>query len=401
MEFFVGLAIIGTLSALYVVAGYPVLLAATVRLTRILGGRLDPVAWEPPEDHELPGVTIAIPAFNEEDLIAARITNLLDTDYPREKLEVLIVSDGSSDNTVSEVQRIIGAHPSFRIRIEEFADNRGKSAVQNCITEMAGYDVIVFTDCETRFCPHTLRALVAPMKDPTVGVCGGVTQYIDKAEDNAFSKLYQAYRCLENTTRRLETQLGVGCKIDGPCAAGLRGSWRALLPHEAEDQVLPLMARQNGKKTVHVEQAFSYDVANSHAKQDFVQRRRMTRKALLSFKSSWGWSHFSTHPWFTAAYVSHKLLRFFLPVFLALSLLSLIGVAAELNAVWLALSVVFGTLVLSSFGARLPKLGRIFGLPYAFLIGNLAFLMGIWDAALGRSQGAYVATRKVGRSKPR
>ena len=399
MLIFILLIGFGVLATFYVAGGYTIGLRALVGLRRLTGRALDPISWARPDDSALPGITIAIPAFNEGALIADRISNLLETDYPLDKVEIYIVSDGSKDDTGDHVRAMQSAHPQVAISLEEFTQNQGKNGVQNHITNAALHDVIVFTDSETRFEPETLRALVAPLADPQIGVCGGQIEYADITKGSSSSKLYQTYRKLEDTTRSLETQLGIGCKVDGPCAAGRRGYWRVLHAHEAEDQVLPLMARQAGLKTVHVAAAIAHDVANSRPKQELVQRRRMTRKALLSFKSSWSWTDAKTYPRFTAAYVSHKILRYFLPVFLILAAIGVLGLAAQAGLFWLGVALMVGSLLASMFSASQPKYGRFLGMPYALFYSNLALLLGIWDALLGRSIGTYVPTRTIGKPK--
>jgi cellulose synthase/poly-beta-1,6-N-acetylglucosamine synthase-like glycosyltransferase len=389
------LLLIGVLGAAYPLGGYRLALGALVAARRRAGARLHPTSWPAPDDAAAPGLTVLIPAFDEEEIIAARVENLLACDYPPDKLEVVVVSDGSTDGTVDAVRRVAAARPDRTVRVHAFHENRGKHAVQNWTAEHAAHEVLVFSDAETRFEPGTLRALAAPLADPSVAVVGGRVAYAARSGESGFGRMYRLYRGMEDALRRDETRLGVGCKTDGSCTAARRAIWRELAPFEAEDQTLPLLARLAGLRTVNAPDAVAHDAENARARQEFEQRRRMTRKAVMAFLHRWSWRAAARHPAFTAAYVSHKLLRFALPLFLLLALAGGLGAAAAAGALIPLLLALLAGLAASPLLARLPGVGRIAGLPYAFLVANAAMAAGVVDGLTGRAPSAYVPTRRL------
>lgn len=388
---------LGAFGTAYVLVGYPAVLAVAAAVRRGLRRGLEPLAWPPARDDELPTISVLLPVRDEADVVVARLEDLARSDYPKDRLEIVVASDGSTDATVEEARRFAASRRDVRVRVEAFATNRGKHAIQNWFAAEALHDVLVFTDAETRFEPDTLRALCTPFRSPGIGVTGGHVRYRPRERESSFARLYARYRDLERTIRRLETRLGVGCKTDGSCTAARRAVWRELEPFEAEDQTLPLVARQAGLRTVHVDAARAVDRSNTRARQEFRQRRRMTRKAVRTFLHRWRWADAARHPDFTAAYVSHKLLRFLMPVFLLAALAGALTAAAVAGVPWWWLAVLVTVPLGASWAlAKVPKVGRVLGLPYAFAVANAALLLGVWDACRGFAPSEYTPTRRLG-----
>src|SRR5438874_2785341 len=149
-----------------------------------------------------PFVTVVVAAYNEAERIERRIENLLSLDYPREKLEIIVASDGSTDDTVLRA----GRFPAVRIRA--FDERRGKAAVLNDIVPSASGEIVVLADARQRFDRETLRALVADFGDPRVGAVSG--ELVLKSRSNAGSSTIAAgssfYWRYEKFIRRNESR---------------------------------------------------------------------------------------------------------------------------------------------------------------------------------------------------
>jgi hyaluronan synthase len=119
-----------------------------------------------------PPIAIVMPGFNEQDAIAASLRSLLALEYPREKLELIAVNDGSTDGTLIEMQRVAD-EAAGRVRVIDFPENRGKRAAMAAGIRASTAEVIVFVDSDSVVEPQALRRLVQPLADPRVGaVCG-------------------------------------------------------------------------------------------------------------------------------------------------------------------------------------------------------------------------------------
>jgi glycosyltransferase involved in cell wall biosynthesis len=143
----------------YVYLGYPGLAWARASLAR----------RPPPCDGPLPVVSVIVVAHDEADRIAARIDNLLAQDYPRDRLEILIASDGSGDGTAS----LARTYARAGVAVHAFAVRRGKAAVLNDLVRASTAEVLVFTDANTRFEPGAVRALLEAVAAPGVGAACG------------------------------------------------------------------------------------------------------------------------------------------------------------------------------------------------------------------------------------
>ncbi len=187
------LAIVFWVSAgliVYTHLGYPLALRALVGLRR--RPTLRPGTWE-----ELPRVSLIVAAYDEEQVIAAKVANALALDYPRERLELIVASDGSTDATV-ERAREAGADVVLDL------PRGGKVAAQNAAAERAGGEVLAFSDANSDWARDALRHLVEPFADPAVGYVCGQVRFLDPGGGN----LEGSYWRYEMALRELESGAG-------------------------------------------------------------------------------------------------------------------------------------------------------------------------------------------------
>lgn len=379
----------------YVYGGY----GALLRLLLSVGGRSDGVgdseSAQDPTDEELPSVTVFVSAYNEADRIGTRIDDLLDQDYPFDKLEIVVVSDGSTDGTEDEVRRKIREHPDRDIRLIAFEENRGRAVAQNMMPSEARHDILLSTDADTVFETDFLRKIAAPFSDPDVAVAGGTLVYRELESDVSAS--IQDYWGYELALREAEQELGVLTKVSGPCVAYRKGIWRPIEEFEDVDRVAVFFARKQGLRAVHVWDAVCYDTPNQHWRQEIRVRRRMTRKGVLSIFNRWRWEDIRREPMFTFALYSHKVARYPTPVYsLALGasalylLQRMMGIGPAIGVLGLAALALWTAAATGSASARWAT-GRL----KSFLLANAGFAWGLLDVATGNREGRYRPTRKL------
>src|SRR5207244_13538275 len=141
---------------------------------------------------------------NEADCIAARIQNLLDLDYPRDRVAIMIGSDGSTDDTVERASR----YQNLGVQVRAFRNRRGKPAVINALAPLVRSDIVVFADARQRFDRRALRALVANFADPAVGAVSGELVIGEPATDAVVGKGVGFYWRYEKFIRRSESRAG-------------------------------------------------------------------------------------------------------------------------------------------------------------------------------------------------
>nr|CRH06898.1 putative GT2 : distantly related to N-acetylglucosaminyltransferase [Candidatus Magnetococcus massalia] len=364
---------------LYIWLGYPLLLKLLASLSP------DPAADTPPEP--LPMVTVIIAAFNEGPRIASRIENLLAQDYPVEKLEILIGSDGSSDDTVAQVERFSTQHP--HVKMLDFKQNRGRAGVHNhCVTEATG-EVLLFTDAETRFANDYVRRLAEAFTDPSVGYASGELGYSNTASGEIAQSAGLYWR-FELMLRRLETRLGIHAFGSGPCCAMRKSLFRQLPPTGDVDFTSPLDAVLQKSSCLFVEAAKASDVLPETSSQELKARVRMTSKNFGGTLSRWGWANLLRHPIYSWVILSHKIGRWLTPFFALLvglaTLLLVMGDGAPLYYGMAGFELLFLLLGWAGrAGLPIPLSGAI----YSFILANIGFFLGVLKSLAGRAPATY------------
>ncbi len=236
----------------YVYAGYPLLLWAAGRVVRARR-----VANLPPCDlSTLPGISIVIAARNEARRLPARIDNLLAADYPAGLRQILVVSDGSSDDT-----REVLAPYAREVELVSVPDG-GKALALNA------------ADARQRFAPDALRALVAPLADPRIGAVSGELLFEPGGRGSSGEGvgLYWRY---EKALRRLESAVDSTLGATGAIYAMRRSLWRPLPPDTILDDVLaPMRAVLDGARVVFTDRARAFDRAPAHVGDELRRKVR-------------------------------------------------------------------------------------------------------------------------------
>jgi len=255
------LALLGL--AVYAYFGYPLLLCWLCRPRPLTG----PAAA--PADDQLPRVTVLMAAYNEAYIVRERIQNLLDQDYPPDKLEILFVSDASDDGTDELVARI----DDPRIKRFRQEPRQGKTSAINLIGPEATGDVIVHTDANVFFVPTCLRALAEEFRHPEVGVVVGEFK-LTNADRPDISYGEGLYWRFETWTKRRESERGLMAVANGSVYALRRELWRPLPPRVSGDAAEPLIAAQEGYRTINAERAIAFERAAQTFGEELLRKGR-------------------------------------------------------------------------------------------------------------------------------
>ena len=367
---------------LYVYLGYPLLVFALGRAFS-RGVRKSP---------HTPSVSVLISAYNEAAHIHATIRNKLDLRYPNDRLEIIAISDGSTDGT----DQIIQDFRSPQVRYVRQERRQGKTAALNRATLEARGEILVFSDANSHYDPDALAHLVANFADPSVGYATGQLRY-GRPVPSAINEGCSLYMRYENALRIAETRLGSIIGVNGGIDAVRRDLYRPMRADELPDFALPLRVVEQGKRVVFDSHALSSEDALHVAHDEYRMRCRVARRAIATLHD---YRHL-LNPFRFGIYAvqlfSHKVLRYNIWVCLCLMFLSSVLLApgsafyANLLAVQLMFYVlaVLGYIVPPSASSR-----RLLTIPLYFCLTNLASANASWAFLTGRPSASTWEPRK-------
>jgi cellulose synthase/poly-beta-1,6-N-acetylglucosamine synthase-like glycosyltransferase len=328
---------------------------------------------------ELPGVSIVVPILNEEGCLAAKIRNLRALDYPKHKIEVVFVSDGSTDGS-NAILRDIDDETMSAVFL---ATRHGKPAAFDHGVRHSRHDIVISSDASTLFAEDTLLQLARHFSDPRVGVVCGALHFSGSAEHQHTEGVYWRY---ETALRLMEARMGATLTASGAIFAIRRQAYRPVNPDVLiEDFVIPMNARRLGYSVVFDPEARATDTPGESVRAEY---RRRVRVAVGSFRALRELASVPMPAFTRFAFVSHKLLRWSLP-FLLIGLLAGNLVLADTPlylAVLMAQSAFYG-LAGMGFALRNRRHGaRIARLAYYLVAIHFAYLVGFALVVAGRRE---------------
>ncbi len=368
---------------IYVYAGYP----AALWLLGVLGVSR-PVRQLAIE----PVVTLVVSAYNEVAVIDEKLRNSLALDYPVDKLHILVVSDASSDGT----DALVEACTDSRVELLRMPERGGKTAGLNAAVRRARGEIIVFSDANAMYDRLALRHLVRNFADPEVGAVTGESRYRIAAQDDASTDAENQYWTYELWIKRMESSLGSLVGADGAIYAVRKALYSDLGVADLSDFVNPLQVVAQGYRNVYETEAVSYESGAEGFGAEFRRKVRIVNRAWRATLKLRSLLNPFRHGFFSLQFLSHKVLRWFVPVFLLTAFLSNLWLA-EASVIYSATLAAQGLLYgAAAAGLALERLGRpvrVLNIPYYFCAVNVASLLGIWQALAGRTYTTWNSSR--------
>jgi cellulose synthase/poly-beta-1,6-N-acetylglucosamine synthase-like glycosyltransferase len=250
----------------------------------------------------LPSVSLIVPAYDEEAVIAAKVANALALEYPRQLLQVIVASDGSTDAT-AERARAAGADLVLEL------PPGGKVAALNAAAELASGELLAFSDANSEWEAGALRRLVAPFADPPVGYVCGQVRFVDAGGDN----LEGAYWRYEMAVREMESTLGGITAGNGAIYAVRRAAYLPLAPSGSHDLSFPFELAKRGLRSLYAPTARASEKMVPTMEGEFARKRRMMVGLWDIVVGEGMISPRGYPPLFAFELASHRLLRYLSP----------------------------------------------------------------------------------------
>jgi cellulose synthase/poly-beta-1,6-N-acetylglucosamine synthase-like glycosyltransferase len=338
---------------------YPLSLWAIARLRGRVPEAVPPV-------RETPNVSLIVAAHDEEEVIERKVRNALGLDYPRERLEVIVASDGSSDRTV-ELARAAGADLVLEL------PRAGKVAAQNAAVERARGELLAFSDANAFWAPDAMRQLVASFADPRVGyVCGRLRLAADGSANEE-----GAYWRYEMAVRELESELGGITAGNGAIYATRRDSYIVLDSARGHDLCFPFAMTKRGWRALYAPGAVADEKMAPTIGREFARKRRMMNRTWGVVLRDGMLSPRGYGPLYAFQMLSHRALRYASPFLHLLALgtnLALLGHGAIYTV---TLAIQAAAIVVAALGAVIPIRPLRLAHYYAMVEGSI--LAGLWD----------------------
>ncbi|MHB1286921.1 MAG: glycosyltransferase family 2 protein [Leptospirales bacterium] len=358
------LLIVSIFLFLYPLTVYPLLIALLARLFPEPVKKSAPSKW--------PMVSLIVPAHNEEAFIGEKIANSLGLSYPHELIEILVVSDGSTDRTLEIARTFSGP----RIRILEFPLRRGKLPAITEAVSLARGEVIVFSDASSILAPDAIERLTENFSDPTVGCVSGrylIREDLTPVKDGRSSG-ERGYFEFEVFQRRQESLFHSTLGAHGALYAILRKEFPTLPAGVINDDfVIPMLVLSRGLRTVYEDQAIVAERHQTDVKGEFRRRIRISHgnfQQIFFLLPILGFRDFRVF----FVFWSHKVIRAFQPLYLGAILLIPLFLKGSLYGLFFDLQAAFYLLGLFSLLFKKPR--KIFAIPLYFVMGNAAILGG-------------------------
>ena len=379
----------------YTYLGYGILLFCLLTLKRLFGGKqAEPVL---PDDSRLPHMTLMICAYNEEDIISEKMENIRQLDYPREKLCVMWVTDGSDDNSNSLL-----AQYADEITLVYSPERRGKAAAMQHGLSVNSAPFVIFTDANTMLNANAIREIARQFMKSGISCVSGEKRVAARVAGQAAAEGEGLYWKYESTLKRWDSELYSAMGAAGELFAVRMEHYREA-PSNAllDDFMMSMLIVADGHRIAYTSDAYAMEYGSANMTEESKRKRRIAAGGL---QSVWWLRRLMNplhYPVVAFQFVSHRVLRWTITPFCMAALLPLNIALACTTASWLytailALQCIFYAAALGGWlKARRGEKSRLLNIPYYFLFMNINVFRGIAYLRSHSSSGKWEKAKRA------
>lgn len=368
---------------IYVYVGYPlfVYLVSLVKPRAVRKSFIEPT------------VTVLITAYNEERDIRAKLENTLLIDYPKEKLEILVASDCSSDRT----EEIVRQYADRGVRLYRQTERLGKTMAQNRAVEKSNGEIILFSDATTMYQPDVLTQMLPNFADETVGCVAGKLIYVDDSRSDV-GKGARSYWSYETFLKRSESR---ACSLIGAsgCLYAVRKSaYRPMYAEACSDFLICTKIYEQNLRSVYEPNAVCTEETNRRADKEFTMRVRVIGQTYTDLWRNRSMLNPLRGGFFAVELISHKVLRYAVPLFLILILISSATLAFSSRFFLLIFAVQIAFYLAAFVGWLFDRAGKnlsVFAIPLYFVLANAASFVAFYKFLSGANYAAWEPIRET------
>ena len=366
-----------TFLVFYTYLGYGMLLWVLVKLKRIVMGKPKKRAL-PTNDDELPDVTFLVCAYNEQDVVDMKMKDIYQLDYPKNKLHIAWVTDGSSDNTNSYLK----TYPDVEIIFTP--ERKGKTAALNHGLSLVKSDITVMTDANTMVNPGAIKEIVKLMQDPKVACVAGEKRVMARHKGQAAAEGEGLYWRYESALKRMDSELYSAMGAAGELNA-IRTALYEPMPENAllDDFVMSMRMVDKGYKIAYSSDAYASEYGSANLQEESKRKRRIAAGGL---QSCW-WLRKMMNPFrkpiVAFQFISHRVLRWSITPFALMALIPLNVALVIMKAgnvytvIWLLQIIFYATALCGYIQEKRGNRSKLLYIPYYFLFMNMNVFAGI------------------------
>ena len=255
-------------------------------------------------------ISIIITAHNEEKVIQQKLENVISLDYPKEKVEIIVTSDNSTDKTNEIVKEFIKNHPTENIKLYKVKKRMGKTNAQNEAIKIAQIDILIMTDANAIIKKDAIKELVKSFGE-NISYVTGKLEYIN-GDLSETSNSEKQYWDLDTKIRDIESNIQTITAGNGALYACIRKEYYNFKPIQCHDSAMPLYYALKGKRAIANHKAIAYEKAGENTKDEYKRKVRMSRIVLSSILPSIKILNVFKYKWFTYFYLGHRTSRYLL-----------------------------------------------------------------------------------------
>ena len=366
-----------TFLVFYTYIGYGMLLWVLVKLKRIVMSKPKKRTL-PTDDDELPDVTFLVCAYNEQDVVDMKMKDIYQLDYPKNKLHIAWVTDGSSDNTNSYLKTYTDVDIIFT------PERKGKTAALNHGLSLVKSDITVMTDANTMVNPGAIKEIVRLMQDPKVACVAGEKRVMARHKGQAAAEGEGLYWRYESALKRMDSELYSAMGAAGELNA-IRTALYEPMPENAllDDFVMSMRMVDKGYKIAYSSNAYASEYGSANLQEESKRKRRIAAGGL---QSCW-WLRKMMNPFrkpiVAFQFISHRVLRWSITPFALMALIPL-NVALLLmkagnvyTVIWLLQIIFYATALCGYIQEKRGNRSKLLYIPYYFLFMNMNVFAGI------------------------
>lgn len=334
-----------------------------------------------------PFVSLLITAYNEEKDIGTKLGNSLGIDYPKDKYEIVVASDGSTDSTDEIVRSYENNEAGVRVVLHRVEGRLGKTAAQNSAVNVCRGEIIVFSDAASMYDRGAIRAIVRNYNDPTVGAVSGMYKYINK-EGSPVGFATIMFWTLENFIKSRQSRIKTITGCCGCIYSIRKDLYTPLPPAIISDLVEPLTILQKGYRIVFEPAALAFEETTEKTKEEFNMRIRVIVRGMNGMLFVRKLFNPFRYPFVSMQLISHKVMRWLVPILSIVVFVSncLLAAKSQFFSILLIVQLIFYALAIIGYCLEKKRIHiKVLYLPLYFCVLNLASLISLYKVLMGEN----------------